>query len=106
MKKLMMLTLLLTTSMVYAADYDYIDPGDYYYINRFGDDNPYVVVVRKMGNQKVKVRDVNTGDTMVVDASALLTKSQLESQEWQNTLGGAAVGATILYCIFTNNCKK
>jgi hypothetical protein len=92
------LSALLMTNVL-AANYDYVDPGDFYYINKFGDDNDYVVVVRKMGNGRVKVRDLNDGSTQVVDASKLLTKSQLDSEETTNFIGGTAIGIGILYCL-------
>lgn len=62
-----------------AADYRDIDPGDYFYINN-GGENDRVRVVRKLGNEKVKVKDTNTGEGMVVQASKLLTKSQLDTE--------------------------
>lgn len=65
MKTLSILLLLaICTTTGYAANYDYIDPGDYYYVNNFGDDNPYVVVVvvRKLergGDIKVRVHHLH-----------------------------------------------
>lgn len=87
------------SSVSFAASYDYIDPGDFYYINHFGDDNEYVVVVRKMGGGEVKVRNINSGATAVVYASELLTKSELESEETTNAVGGVAIGLGLLYCL-------
>ncbi|KHD11714.1 hypothetical protein PN36_14460 [Candidatus Thiomargarita nelsonii] len=80
-----------------AADYDYVDPGDYYYINGWGD-NQSVMVVRKMGYNQLKVRDLNTGETEIVNASKLLTKSELGSEEFVNGVTGTAIGIGILYC--------
>lgn len=81
-----------------AVDYSYIDPGDYYYINNWGD-NDHVVVVRKLGSNQVKVRNLSTGSTQVISASKLLTKSQLDTEETGNAIGGAAIGIGIIYCL-------
>ena len=94
-----MTSALLLSANAYTADYGYIDPGDYYYINRWGDDNERVVVVRKLGNNRVKVRDLNTGATQVIEASKLLTKSELDSEELANTVGGTAIGLGVLFCL-------
>ena len=87
-----------TSSMGIAADYDYIDPGDYYYINRW-DENEHVEVVRKLGSGKIKVRNLSTGETKVVFASKLLTKSELTSEETGHAIGAAAIGVGILFCL-------
>ena len=94
------------SSISFAASYSYIDPGDFYYLNHFGD-NEYVVVVRKMGGGEVKVRNISSGATSVVYASKLLTKSELESEETMNAVGGTAIGLGILFCLANpSSCKN
>lgn len=89
-----------SVSTVFAANYDYISYGDAYYINRFGSNNDYVVVQEKLGNNMVKVRNVETGATITIDASKLLTKSELDTKETVNTIGGAA----LIFCVL-GGCK-
>ena len=67
-----------------AADYSVIDPGDVYYINRFGKHNSTVQVVRKLESPRVKVQDLNTGATSVEDASDLLSETELRQAETKN----------------------
>jgi len=108
MKKIMIMILLLalSTSTAVTAEYKYISKGDYYYINEFGGYNPYVKVINKLSNNKVKVRDLSDGSTYVVYASQLLTKSELEADQIRNTIGGVAIGVGIVYCLFhPNECK-
>lgn len=97
MKKVITVVLIvvLSISNLMSASYEYIDIGDYYYINNFGDDNDYVVVVRKLKSDKVKVRNIDTGATQVVLASELLTKSQLDTEENVNM----AIGIAGVLCI-------
>lgn len=91
-----------------AVDYNHIDIDDRYYINRWFTDNEHVVVVRKMGNGKVKVRDLSTRSTKVVDASELLTKSDLEFEELRNGIGAGAVimGGSMIYCLVNPECGE
>lgn len=98
MKKLItsILIIALSINSAISADYDYIDRGDYYYIYNFGEDDDYVVVVRKLGESKVKVRDLDTGGTKVVYASELLTKSEVEAQGTKTKIG---LGALAI-CLF------
>lgn len=84
-----------------AADYGFIDPGDYYYINNWGD-NSRVQVVRKLGNGKVKIRDARTGEASVVHARVLLTKSELAQEE----VGNAVLGTAIVFCLLTDSCNN
>ena len=101
-----MLLVMLFISNALSADYDYLDVGDYYYINKFGDDNEHVVVVRKLGNDNVKVRDLSDGSTQVVSAYKLLTKSELDNEETANAVGGVALGLGLLYCLsHPDECK-
>ena len=102
-----MVLVALCISSAVSADYEYIDTGDYYYINRFGDNNEHVVVVRKMGNDKVKVRDLSDGSTQIVSAYKLLTKSELDNEETKNAVGGVALGLGLLYCLANpDECKQ
>ena len=101
--------MLFLVSSVISADYQYIDIGDYYYINKFGSNNEYVQVIRKVGDNKVKVKDIIDGSTEIVYASKLLTRKELKEQESTNKV--IAAGATIvtmgaLYCFFNpKKCK-
>jgi len=81
-----------------AADYEYIDSGDYYYINNFSE-NDYVRVVKKVGDGKVKVRDAYSGETQIVNSSELLTQNELDSEETRNAVAGWATGLGLLYCL-------
>ena len=82
-----------------AADYNYIDPGDYYWINDWGSENRRVVVVRKLGGGNVKVQDLSTGESSNVQASRLLTQSKLQAEEIGNAVVGSAVGVAIFVCL-------
>lgn len=98
---------ILSNSFALAADYDYISIGDAYYINRFGDNNDYVVVEEKLSSDLIKVRNLDTAATEVVYSSKLLTKSELEVEELANAVGGVAIGAAIFYCLANpDKCKK
>ena len=111
MKKVLnvILFIALSTSSVISADYRYIDVGDYYYINKFGSNNEYVRVIRKVGSNEVKVKDVIDGSTEIVNASKLLTRKELKEQESSNKIIGAGIfvaGAGALYCYFNpKKCK-
>ena len=98
MKKIITMIVLVTLSIssVMSADYEYIDRGDYYYIYNFGENDDYVVVVRKLKDSKVKVRNIDTGATQVVYASQLLTKSEVNTRANMNV----AVGAGVMLCLF------
>ena len=98
MKKLItsVLIVLLSISSAISADYDYIDRGDYYYIYNFGEEDDYVVVIRKLGDSKVKVRDLSTGGTKVVYASELLTKSEVEAKSTNTKIGLGALAICLL----------
>lgn len=90
-----------------SADFNYIDPGDYYYINRFGSNNDKVVVVRKLEYPDVKVRDVDTGESKVVSASKLLTKSELNNEEMANGVLGGLAALAVVGCIANPEaCKE
>ena len=91
-------------NILVAAVYSYIDPGDVYFINDFGGDNRRVQVVRKLGSGSVKVRNLATGESFNVQASSLLTEAELNAEEMGNAVGGAVIGAAILYCIFSDEC--
>lgn len=103
MKKLLSAScaLVMTASIAASADYNYIDPGDVYYINDWGADNRRVMVVRKLGNNMVKVRDATTGEATSVRASELLTRSQLNAEETENAVVGTAVGVAIMVCMLS-----
>lgn len=88
-----------------AANYEYIDVGDAYYINRFGNNNDYVIVERKLGDGRVKVRDIETGSTSIVNASKLLSESELNSEETANKAIGWGVGLGALWCMATDDCQ-
>lgn len=111
MKKIMRVILLLALSIssVMSADYRYIDAGEHYYINKFGSNNEYVQVIRKVGNNKVKVKDVIDGSTEIVHASKLLTRKTLKEDESTNKIIGVAATAAAmgaLYCYFNpKECK-
>lgn len=108
MKKVIKTILLISlfVSNAISANYEYIDKDDYYYIQELTGTDQYVVVVRKMGDNKVKVRNLDTLATDVVYASSLLTKSQLENANIAAGVGGTLIVGTILYCIFNpKECK-
>lgn len=89
--------LLLATPAALAIDHSLIDPGDVYYINRFGKNNSAVMVVRVLDYPMVKVRDVDTGSTSVEEASNLLSETELRKEEGKNKmLGWGAVGLGVL----------
>jgi hypothetical protein len=97
----------LCVSSSIAADYDDIDVGDYYYINKFGDDNEYVKVIRKLDDGRVKVKNTETYDTKKVYPSKLLTKSELDNEEFENTAKGTILGLGLLYCLANpDECKQ
>lgn len=89
------------TGIAQAASYNYVDPGDVYYVNDWGSENRRVVVVRKIGSGQIKVRNVHSGATFVVHAERLLTRSQLQAEE----VGNAVVGTAIVFCVITQSCK-
>lgn len=107
MKKfILLLVFTCFVSSTYAANYEYIDSGDYYYINNWGE-NGYVQVVRKLEDEKVKVRDVYSGEAFIVPASKLLTKAELEREEAVNNTAGWAAGAAVIYCLANpGTCSK
>ena len=88
-------------SQAVAANCSYIDPGDHYYLNDWGPENRKGVVVRKLGGNSVKVRDVASGESSVVQADALLTKSELSTEETSNAVVGTAVGVVIMVCLLS-----
>jgi len=92
-------------STLLAANYSYLDPGDMFYVNDFGD-NRHVVVVRKMGNGNVKVRNTTTGESFVIQATKLLTQAELEAEELGNAVVGTAVVGAVIFCLFTDECGK
>lgn len=101
------LALLIAATASNAAEYNYIDNGDYYYINDWGAENRRVVVVRKLGDGNVKVRDLATGESSTVQASRLLTQSELQSEETENALVGTAVTLTVFVCLLSpETCEK
>jgi len=101
------IALALTVTTTNAADYNFIDPGEYYYINDWGSDNRKVVVVRKLGNGNVKVRNLATNEGLLIQASRLLTFKELQAEETVNAVGGTAVGVAILVCLMSpETCNK
>ena len=108
MKFLLSLTLTcLIATQSLAADYNFVDPGDTYFINDWGADNRHVVIVRKLGNGSVKVRDVATGEASVVRATQLLTRNQLSAEETGNAVVGTAIGVAIVVCLVSpESCEK
>ena len=99
--------LFMTTLNATAANYNLLDPGDVFYINDFGSNNRRVVVVRKLGAGSVKVRNLHSGESTIVNAGKLLTKAELDAQETGNAIIGTIGGAALLYCLFSpEDCKK
>ena len=97
----------LSGTVTNAADYNYIDPGDHYWINDWGSENRYVTVVRKLGNGNVKVRNAYTGASSNVRASELLTERELQIEETKNTVGGTALGIAIMVCLLNpEKCEQ
>jgi hypothetical protein len=88
-----------------AADYDTIDVGDVYRINRFGKNNSTVVVVRKLGAPVVKVQDAETGTTSVEDAANLLSETELKRNENRNKVIGWGAAGIGLFCLTTGRCN-
>ena len=96
----------LFVSNAISANYKYVDVGDYYHIYEATSDNQYVVVVRKMGNNQIKVRNLNTMTTDVVSASQLLTKAELDEVSISMGVGATAFGVGIVYCLLNpEGCK-
>ena len=90
-----------------AANYNFLDPGDVFYINDFGSDNRRVVVVRKLGAGSVKVRNLYSGESTIVNAGKLLTKAELDAQETENVIIGTIGGAALIFCLLSpEDCKK
>lgn len=87
-----------------AADYSTVDVGDVYYINRFGNNNETVIVVRMLDYPRVKVRNVDTAATVVVDASKLLTDQELKTEERNNKLIGWGAAGTVAVCLMKGGC--
>ena len=87
-----------------AADFNAIDPGDVYYINRFGKNNATVVVERKLDAPMVKVRDVNTYATSVENADRLLSETELKQEETRNKAAGWGAVGLGLFCA-TGRCQ-
>jgi hypothetical protein len=88
----------------FAANYEAIDPGDIYLINRFGKNNSTVMVERKLASPMVKVRDINTGVTSVESADDLLSETELRREETQNkALGWGAAGLGL--CMLSGKCQ-
>jgi hypothetical protein len=104
MKVIITIALALFASFANAVDYEHIDIDDVYYIYHYMT-NEEVVVVRKLGEGKVKVRDLKTGDIQVVDYSALLTKKEIEAKDSNAFWGTAAVLGGAVYCSGNDNCK-
>lgn len=100
--KYVIMILSIFVRMSYSVNYDYIDSGDYYYINGFMDNNEHVVVVRKVDYPNVKVRDIETKETKIVSATVLLTKKELEAEEGKNAIMfGALIG-----CALNKDCRE
>lgn len=92
-----LMLLLLAAPAAIAIDHSLIDPGDVYYINRFGKNNSTVMVVRLLDYPMVKVRDVDTGSTSVESAGDLLSETELRREETKNKAAGwGALGLGIL----------
>ena len=87
-----------------AADHNTIDVGDVYYINRFGKNNETVIVVRMLDYPRVKVRNVDTAATEIVDAAKLLTDQELTNDERKNKLLGWGAAGTAAYCVMKGGC--
>jgi len=86
----------------HAERYSDISPGDFYYINGWTE-NDHVIVVEKLDNSRIKVRKLNNGDTLIVYASDLLTKDNLDKEETRNAVGGAV----LFFCLMNpESCKK
>lgn len=88
-----------------SASYDYIDVGEYYYINGFFK-NEQVEVLRKLDSGQIKVRILSTGETKSVSAPELLTKSELNTEETANAVKGTFLVLGLVYCMtHPNECK-
>lgn len=106
--KLFACMLLISIPVIFsAASYSYLDAGDRFFINKFGSDNQYVEVIRKLGGSQVKVRDLNTYETEVVYASKLLTRSELRNEEFENKAIGTVAVLGFLACLAApEQCKQ
>lgn len=94
----------LASTQAGAAEYSTIDVGDVYYINRFGNNNETVIVVRMLDYPRVKVRNVDTAATVIVDASKLLTDQELKTEERTNKLIGWGAAGTAAVCLMKGGC--
>jgi hypothetical protein len=94
----------LTAAPAVAADYSTVDVGDVYYINRFGNNNETVIVVRMLDYPRVKVRNVDTAATVIVDSSDLLTNHELKTEERNNKLLGWGAAGTVAVCLMKGGC--
>jgi len=95
----------LFTSVANAVPYEYIDIDEVYYIYHYMT-NEEVVVVRKLGEGKIKVKDAKTGDVQLVDYRVLLTKKEIAAKDSSAFWGTAAVIGGAVYCSENNNCKS
>lgn len=103
--RILALVLCLSTAVpAFAADHSTIDVGDVYYINRFGKNNETVIVVRILDYPRVKVRNVDTAATLIVDSSDLLTNHELKTEERNNKLLGWGAAGTAAFCVVTGGC--
>lgn len=105
MKLIIALVFVLFSSIVSAVGYQDIDIDDIYYIHNSFSSNQQVIVVKKLGEGKVKVRDTEAGDIEIVEIDKLLTKKELDGEVSNVGWGAAAVIGGALYCSSGNNCK-
>lgn len=104
MKVIITLVFAMFASIANAVSYEYVDIDDVYYIYHYTK-NEEVIVIKKLGEGKVKVRDIRTGDVQVVEYSALLTKKEIEEKDSGAFWGTAAVIGGAIYCSGKNNCN-
>ncbi len=102
MKKIV-LSSLVFINMSMGASFDDISIGDTYYINNFGDNNDFVIVVEKRNDGTIKVKD-GYGTPKIVYPSKLLTKSELDEEEFGNRVLGWGLALGIIGCYANGDC--
>lgn len=82
---------------------DSLDVGDRVYVQGFVEDELATIVRIEKSNETVKVQRSGDGTTKWVKVSQIITREEAQ----MNDVGRAAVGATLIFCLFSpESCKQ